>query len=203
MSIIRKVRRVERLFHVLEEEVSNFQNETQLRCLLGCGSCCFKPDIEATVLEFLPFAFEQFIAGKSDQLLTKLEENLDPVCILFEAGSHSQYQMGRCGEYTHRGLICRLFGFSSVRDKSGNPRLSTCGIIKKFNPESYDLAANQVEKGIIKAPTYIWYYQKLSDIDFRLGQEYHPINNAIKRAIQEVHNYFMYRPIPRKYRKVA
>ena len=57
MSVYRKVQLVEKLFYQLEKDVATFQQATGLRCKSGCGLCCTKPDIHATVLEFLPFAY--------------------------------------------------------------------------------------------------------------------------------------------------
>ena len=71
MSIVRKVKAVERIFNELEEEINNFKSLTNLHCLSGCGKCCTKPDIEASPLEFLPLAFEWFKAGVAHQKLWK------------------------------------------------------------------------------------------------------------------------------------
>ena len=56
MTLPEKVKAVERVFEELDTEIALFQSTTSLHCNWGCGKCCFKPDIEATILEFLPFA---------------------------------------------------------------------------------------------------------------------------------------------------
>lgn len=60
MSIESKVRLVELLFDRLENEITDFKLQTNLHCLSGCGKCCTKPDIDASPLEFLPWAFHLF-----------------------------------------------------------------------------------------------------------------------------------------------
>jgi hypothetical protein len=60
MAIENKVRLLEELFEKLEKETTSFQTETNLNCLSGCGQCCSKPDIDASPLEFLPWAFNLF-----------------------------------------------------------------------------------------------------------------------------------------------
>ena len=63
MSIYKKVRAVERVFGQLEKEIREFQEETSLGCLAQCGLCCTKPDIEASIIEFLPFAYHAYKTG--------------------------------------------------------------------------------------------------------------------------------------------
>ena len=77
MSIAHKVRSVERLFARLEIEINAFQKSSGLHCLAGCGKCCTKPDIDATPLEFLPYAFDLFLAGKADETLEKLKADYE------------------------------------------------------------------------------------------------------------------------------
>ena len=60
MPFEESVARVESLFEKLDQEIAAFQGETTLHCAWGCGKCCFKADIEATILEFLPFANHLF-----------------------------------------------------------------------------------------------------------------------------------------------
>ena len=59
MAIEHKVRLVEELFDRLEKEIAIFQSETHLHCIAGCGKCCSTPEIEASPLEFLPWAFQE------------------------------------------------------------------------------------------------------------------------------------------------
>ena len=65
MSIEHKVQLVEELFGRLENEITNFKSETNLHCLTGCGQCCSKPNIDASPLEFLPWAFYLIFKWKS------------------------------------------------------------------------------------------------------------------------------------------
>jgi hypothetical protein len=111
------------------------------------------------------------------------------------------YRTGHCGDYQHRGLICRLFGYATVRDKTGQRVLSTCKWIKASQPEALEQT-----KGLIEAqqvPHYLHYYQRLAQIDFRLGQEYLPISQAMLRALEEVEHYYQYRPFPYRHRRAA
>lgn len=202
MSIVIKVKRIQKVFDRLEYEVTQLQNSTGINCLTSCGQCCSKPDIEASVLEFLPFAFQLFLEKRTTWYKEQLLRHDSPICSLFSkipGLSDSPYIKGKCSQYRFRGLICRLFGYASVRDKHGQKRLSTCKLIKGTFPE----AVRQLDQsgGIDAIPNFVNYYQKLAQIDFRLGQEFHPIDKAILRAIEEVELYYNYRHFPYHHRR--
>jgi hypothetical protein len=57
MSLEEKVNLVKAVFEKLDKEIAAFQSWSGLHCKFGCGKCCTKPDIEATILEFLPFIY--------------------------------------------------------------------------------------------------------------------------------------------------
>lgn len=202
MSIAIKVRQVRRLYAQLEQEIGQFQKQSGIHCLPDCGHCCTKPDIDAAVLEFLPYAFDLFLARRSLQV-RELLANSGSICHIFNPLSLSNhaYVSGRCTEYANRGLICRLFGYSTIRDKNGNRALSTCKWIKADQAVQITNAQPLIEAKA--APHYTNYYQKLVQIDFRLGQEYLPINKAILRAIDEVEHYYQFRPFPYRNKRLA
>lgn len=185
MSIKDKVRQVEKVFEELDEDISRFQNETGLGCIKGCGLCCKKPDIEATVLEFLPLAYHLFKAKRDIEVLEKLENtNNEPPCTFFSTVLPGQ-QTGLCTIYLHRGLICRLFGFSATKDKEGKPVLATCKIIKTELSAHYHAAVESIDQGGF-VPVMNQYYMKLLAIDHELGNRFYPINEAIKIAVEKV-----------------
>ncbi|MFY0686234.1 MAG: YkgJ family cysteine cluster protein [Cyclobacteriaceae bacterium] len=203
MSIVIKVKQVQRLFDRLEIETENVKHATGMHCLTGCGNCCMKPDIEASVLEFLPFAFDLFLKRQTELFKIRLEDS-GSICLLFNplsVASNTDYQQGKCGEYANRGLICRLFGYATIRDKNGQNVLSTCKWIKTTQLEEVAIAQSLIVKK--QVPGFLNYYQRLVQIDFKLSQELLPINEAIGRAIAEVEHYYLYRPFPYGQRKIA
>ena len=109
---------------------------------------------------------------------------------------------GRCGNYKYRGLICRLFGYAGSRDKIGQLRLATCTIIKEGQNSSYKNADEAISKGLY-VPIFTDYYMNLNQIDFQLGNIVLPINKALKVAIEEVLNYYIYRPLPRGFKNAS
>ena len=193
MSIIRKVKAVERIFNELEEEINNFKSVSNLHCLSGCGKCCTKPDIEASPLEFLPLAFEWFKAGVAHQKLEEVTNSEASVCMIFSPLSVGLPNHGSCSIYSKRGLICRLFGYAATRDKNNMLRLVTCKLIKEDQPAHFKEATELISNGT-SVPVFSNYYKKLIQIDFRLSGQLMPINKAIKTALEEVLSYYSYRP---------
>lgn len=188
MTLEEKVLAVEAVFERLGEEISAFQKWSGLRCPAGCGKCCFKPDIEATVLEFLPFALHLYKNSVAGIWLTKVKEQPSSVCLILNPLQAGQ---GLCSEYRYRGLICRLFGYSARTNKYGRAELITCQVIK--DQHAYPHAAGQLETGAREVPLMNRYYMQLHAIDIDLTRDFYPINQAIRKAIETVLHYYAYR----------
>lgn len=193
MSIEQKVRLVEELFDQLELESAQFEKASGLHCVAGCGKCCSYPDVEASPIEFLPWAFHLFLNGEAEHMLDLLKENQSPTCMIYK--SLSITGKGQCSNYKYRGLICRLFGFAANTDKYGNLRLATCQVIKEGQADKYTTTAEAITKGL-NVPVFTEYYMKLNQIDFQLGNLILPVNKALKMALEEVLLYYQYRPFP-------
>lgn len=192
MSVVRKVRAVEKLYDELQQAISTFQLKTSLHCKSGCGHCCQKPDIEATILEFLPLAYQLYKSGKAFEWLDNMEKHEDdPLCALF-APLHVETQKGMCSQYMYRGMVCRLFGFSASINKYGQPFLSTCKIIKTEQVEQFEKANQAIVNGM-QIPVMHQYYTKLCSIDHQLTDKFYPINQAVIFAIEHVLAYYAYR----------
>jgi len=202
MSIERKVKEVNLLYSQLDQEISVFQSKSNLHCKEGCGKCCTKTDIEASPLEFLPWAFHLFINNKAEETLDKLNQNSNSICYIYEPLSLLDNNSGNCGDYIHRGLICRLFGYGASRDKYGQLRLATCKIIKEGQQGNYQNTAEAISNGLY-VPIFTNYYINLSQIDHNLGNKIVPINEALRLSIEEVLQYYAYRPLPRGFKLPA
>ena len=192
MSIERKVQLVEILFSKLEQEIAQFEQASGLSCVSGCGKCCTYPNVEASPIEFLPWAFHLFLNGEAEKTIIQLKKNQSATCIIYKP--LSIINQGRCGNYKYRGLICRLFGFAANTDKYGNLRLATCKIIKDGQADNYNSTAEAINKGLY-VPVFTEYYMQLNQIDFNLGNIILPINKALKIALEEVLQYYTYRPL--------
>lgn len=183
----RAIRDTRCLFLELDRDIQRLSGRTSLHCLPGCGHCCRYPELEATLLEFLPLAAWAWDHGRAEGLLARLQSSVGQTsCLLFEPGL--QEWQGRCGIYTRRGMICRLFGFAARRDKAGGIRHVACGIMKKELP---DMTA-RVQKGLdqgLHTPLYSEWQQRLVNIHPEWGQRLYPVNQAIRLALETVGYY--------------
>jgi len=193
MSIERKVQLVENLFDQLEQENIEFKKASGIGCVANCGKCCTYADVEASPLEFLPWAFHLLLNGEAEKTLTLLNKTESATCLIYKP--LSVINQGRCSNYKYRGLICRLFGFAANTDKYGNLRLATCKIIKEGQTDKYNSTAEAMKKGLY-VPVFTEYYMQLNQIDFKLGNIILPVNKALKMALEEVLHYYAYRPLP-------
>jgi len=202
MSIEDRVELVEILFQNLETEITTFQTKTKLSCIAGCGKCCATPEIEASPLEFLPWAFHVFLNGLAEKTLAELEQSTTASCFLYRPKSLAEFTSGNCSTYQYRGLICRLFGFGATTDKYGKLRIATCNIIKEVQAVHYENATIAIHSDL-SVPIFTAYYMQLSQIDFKLGTIFQPVNQAMKTALEEILHYYAYRPFPDNYKKLS
>ena len=190
MELEEKVRAVEEVFEKLDREIASFQSWSGLHCAWGCGKCCYKADIEATVLEFLPFAHYLYQQDLAYTWFEKLQADDSSLCLILNP---TQAGAGLCSEYKHRGLICRLFGYSARTNKYGKRELVHCQIIKTEQAGNYQQASVKIEEDEGELPVMSHYYMQLHAIDFELARDFFPINQAMKRAIEVILHYYAYR----------
>tara|TARA_R110000868_G_scaffold21640_10_gene89811 strand:- start:9937 stop:10545 length:609 start_codon:yes stop_codon:yes gene_type:complete len=202
MSIEKRVRAVELLYAGLDQEIVTFQSKSGLHCKAGCGKCCTHAEVDASPLEFLPWAFHLFLSGTALKTLEELKLKSSATCHIYQPLSVVDSANGKCSDYLYRGLICRLFGYGANRDKFGEMRLATCKIIKEGQAENYEAAKVAMSEGMY-VPIFTDYYMNLSQIDFNLGNKIVPINKALQLAIEEVLQYYAYRPFPKGYKNCA
>lgn len=162
-----------------------FEQTVAYKCRTGCGACCTKPSVEALVVEMLPVAKHLIDTGKVDEAYDRLSLGIDHSCILYEP-SPENVNMGRCSQYDFRPSICRLFGFSAVKKKSGLPELATCQIHKETYPEAVRAAQVSVEEGT-PVPVISEHNFQLRNLASESSLEFSmPINKALKLAIEKL-----------------
>jgi len=187
MTLHDKVAAVEEVMNSLDGAVRDFQSWSGLSCKVGCGKCCIKPDIEATILEFLPLADYLYTSGVAEEWLEKISSHSSPLCALLDQTAVT----GMCTHYRYRGLICRLFGYSARVNRYSHRELVTCQTIKTEQSDKFAFAtAALVDQPV---PVTSHYYMQLHGIDFEMAREFFPINEAIKRALQVILQYYAYR----------
>lgn len=184
MNLAEKSQAVLDLFGELDSEVKQFSSEAGLGCVSGCGFCCANPQVPATPQEFLPLAFDLYEKGLAESTLIALEEHSEQEkCIVYRPQSEDGSK-GFCGNYSKRGMICRLFGASARRDRLGKKELIICKILKVEKAKEYKEATKSINEDM-EIPLATGFYTRLKDIDESLCHQ-HPINRAISLALELV-----------------
>jgi Fe-S-cluster containining protein len=184
MQRLRELARlVEAVFDELEQSFGAYQLRSGLNCIPGCGACCNNPNIEATVLEMLPLALRLYDLGQAETVLEELQGYSGFACYHYKRSSLDGL-MGSCSVYKQRPVICRVFGAAGDRDKYGNARLSVCRQIKLYKPEAYQVAVHNLS--LDTPPRMATGKQRLRQLDFTLGKEDLPINQALEAALRRV-----------------
>jgi len=192
MSITEKSRKVEELFHLLEEEISQLKEETGVHCIENCIYCCTTPKIMATSLEFYPLAENLYKTGQAEQVLEMIHNSENRTsCPLLNSVSIGGSRIG-CTQYEKRGMICRLFTYNYTTDKHGLRKISACKAMKLAQPDEIR-KTNEILKEKPIGPRASGYYSQLQTIDFIEGQNLYPIRDAIIVAIENVLTYYHYK----------
>ena len=175
------------LYKGLDEVAGRFKKAAALGCLKFCKKCCTpdKAQIEASVFECLPLSIHLWRLGEAESYLQRIasggEKNL---CVLYNADP-SPLPASGCKHYLWRPLLCRLFGFSAVLDKHGHPRIALCRTIKDADPQAEDRIKEKIARGLRPMIIPHWARQA-SSLNPHLGQERHPINQAVRLALERV-----------------
>ena len=88
---------------------------------------------------------------------------------------------GHCAFYTHRPIVCRLFGFAANRNRRGGLELSTCRLIKAEMPEAVSRAVALLAAGEL-VPSLTAYSARIFGLD--PGARLMPINQALGLAME-------------------
>ena len=191
MNLQDKALAVKEIFKELDRDVAGYLLQSNFTCFAGCGRCCMNPKVAATVLEFIPLAFDIYQNGDAEEVMDRLEKTSDlENCMIFTKTALDQ-ESGVCQTYMYRGLICRLFGVSARKNKYGDKEMITCKKLKTGKPEIFEKTSAKINEGM-HIPMANDYYAKLSAIDFKLCEDTYPINEAIKKALEKVMMYNYY-----------
>ena len=191
MNLSEKAKAVEEIFLELDQESRQFHDQANMGCISGCGFCCSNPEVPACPLEFLPLAFDLYEKGVADQIADQLANQEDSgICVVYRANP-SDVTKGFCGNYSKRGLICRLFGASARKNnKTGLKELITCKILKAEKAAEYQSVTERINSDM-QIPLAPAIYTRIKDIDEALTNQY-PVNQAILMALELVLRYKFY-----------
>ena len=193
-EVDRIAREVLQIFDEIDEKVALMGRETGLHCQVGCGACCRKETVEATVLDFVPLSLRLNREPKELdhwlQLLTQRRKENSQQCIFYSNNSDNR-MVGCCSIYSQRPSVCRLFGFAFQRNKYGERQFVSCKTIKSLLPDSGNQIIRFSEAGgeLLYFQTYFF---KISAIEPGLGFRTMLIDEAFFKALAWVagHNPF-------------
>lgn len=186
-----KIRKVEQVFKQLDKETEKFGRQSHLKCLTNCNLCCLKKGLEANVLEFLPLAYYLVKNNLHEAALDFLDTEPEH-CINLAKSQVPGYTAG-CGNYGHRGMVCRLFGFSGIKDKNSKLAIYTCSHMKEEYPQEFKNALERINLGM-EIPMVTDFYYQIYFIDTHMANDYNPINVSIRKAIEKVAYYYANQP---------
>jgi uncharacterized protein len=172
------------LFAEIDRQTQAFQSATGLYCPAGCGKCCDNEHIEVTVLDCLPLAIDLFHRGNGEFWLTQFTEPPRDSCLFYQPDPR-QSGNGQCLQYAGRPLLCRTFGFGTVRNKVGLPELAVCSVHRATQGETVVRSQQAIAAGLA-APNFADLAMQLEAIDPAIGRQRYPINQAMQRALELV-----------------
>lgn len=178
-----------KLYEEMSIEFSTYQRSTGLNCLEGCGRCCLNPEIEASVLEMIPFALKIHDENKLEYWIEKLENSDLSTCVLYEALSPGG-EKGRCSSYNERPSVCRMFGVSGYYNKYQKLNLSVCKYIKNERRDLFEKLNSQADEA--STPTLIHWSYRLTQLNPEIIKDKYPVSVAIKKALEKVALYAQY-----------
>ena len=150
-SLVEKAALVRDIYKQLDVDTAKFHAACGFDCG-SCGHCCENPLIEVTELAMLPLALAVVEQGVAEDLyLLAEQQDFKGRCIFFHAGLEPGVR-GHCGIYMYRPLICRLFGSSGNKDKSGHVRLLVCSAVKQAQPGLLARVEADLAAGRLTAP---------------------------------------------------
>ncbi len=175
------------VYDLLDSKINKLIDETGLNCLPTCRKCCTTPstNIEVSIFEMLPLSIRLWQFGEAERWLEKVNSSDENhPCILLERDISVKPE-GGCRFYSYRPLLCRMFGFSSKRDKNGKPSFSSCKLVKNINPA----IENTVNKYIMDGkdiPVYSDFSLIVAGLNPYLTEEKYPVNSAFKKALEYI-----------------
>lgn len=192
MNRFEEMKVIEELKHVhqeLDTKTQSFKQETRMSCLEGCGKCCISKNVESFPGEWVELALD-VASGKNtsfgtlDELLAKAQKEVANPCIMFRPDP-THHDKGSCGAYDYRPIVCRLFGFSTVRMKNNARTLVTCRQIKALHTDIVQRDLNLLPEKVPSNEEYRGKIENIVTMHPTLGTLL-PINKAIAIALEFV-----------------
>lgn len=179
------IKQLEELFMEVDISADRLKEVTGIHCPEGCGICCLEAKVETTSIEMMPIAAYLWEKGEAEEWLEKIDNAPDPGSCVFFKSEAANPEKGRCLVYSLRPLICRLFGFFTIRDKNGRYVYGGCKVIKKHYPEAHERSVKLIFEGY--HPSSITDYSiRIISMGTGLSRKLIPINTAAKASLEKI-----------------
>lgn len=173
-----KLAKLSKIYENIEKQVASLKSKTCLSCIKDCGECCKRFEPYISVFEAVPLAkYLRDNPDKHEIYKKNVAKNREKwtACPFYDSEKH-------CTVYPIRPLICRLFGFSSNRNRQNKIIFSTCSKIEQAMPEKVKVARAMTENGL-DVPVYQDIAAQIQNIDFQLATDYHSFSKSVKVAL--------------------
>jgi uncharacterized protein len=151
-SIGKKLYEIRAIYEEIDALTDSFARESGLSCPPECGECCknFMPDVVSVEINYIA----ALVTMTNETIAHDIVSNgISPVMGIKKAGASSSADNGtcpffrtdnpeHCGIYAARPLICRCFGFSAARRKSGEASFALCRYIPHADKRAW--AGNEI-----------------------------------------------------------
>jgi uncharacterized protein len=176
---------IQACYRQIDAETAAFGAAVGLSCPPSCGQCCDNPQVEATPIEMLPAALALARQGSITHWLAAIEAQIGPAYCIFYQPDPADAGRGHCLQYPWRPLICRLFGYAATLDKTGQPALASCRRHQRDRADTLALAQTSISAGL-PVPQFASWQARLASLVPVWGQQYLPINQALRIALEQV-----------------
>ncbi|MCX7679175.1 MAG: YkgJ family cysteine cluster protein [Spirochaetes bacterium] len=167
------------LYRTIDDATFQVKTLLSINCPAGCGTCCCtaSSNIEASIIEMLPLCIYCFKKNIYHEIRLRIAENF---CPFYRPTPLPDG--GCCNAYQYRPLVCRLFGFSFMKNKFGTFIPIACPTLRnEYEKKSEIISTNATILPLITA----FSFQSLT-IDYSLGNDRYPINVAFAKAMDYV-----------------
>jgi Fe-S-cluster containining protein len=178
-SLFPQLQKIIQLYEEIETITSNVKSLFSVSCPIGCGQCCNTAcyNVEVSIVEMLPLCVYLYENNSYQFWLDKAFNNLCP----FYDSKILYNNVGSCAVYEYRPLVCRLFGFSFMKNKYGAIVPVACTTLQK----QYTQKKEMVAINPCDLPQMSSISMQLMMID-PFKSERFPINEAFIKAIEYV-----------------
>lgn len=176
------------------------QHDIELACPSGCGKCChgFMPDVLPIEADYIAYYLlsnsKVFSAAEAPSLqIASSAENPSP-CPFHDPNRPGE----NCRIYPARPLVCRLFGYSAIKDKNNRLSYRLC----RYMPAPQGLDARILDQDTIISkvgalpPLMTDFAMEVLSLDPSQAAERKPLIEAIRPALARIGTTLQYCPEP-------